>query len=120
MPNDADADIGPDAVEVCDTIDRGLDGVSDNGTTCFDDNLDGITEDEGDCNDADIDVNPATPEILGNGVDDDCDGITDDGALDADGDGWTEAASDCDDSDPLVHPGAPELPDGSTIRTATV
>ena len=48
----------------------------------------------GDCDDGDVSVNPEAPEIC-NGVDDDCDGLVDEGLLsswylDADGDGWGE------------------------------
>ena len=54
-----------------------------------------------------------TAEVCGNGVDDDCDGIIDEGCStgDADGDGYP-SGSDCDDGDPSVHPGAAELCDG--------
>jgi hypothetical protein len=93
-----------------------------------------------DCDDADPARNPAATERC-NGVDDDCDGATDDeddslsedGATtfyaDADGDGhgdpetsqwacaapgptWVATAEDCDDTDPAIAPGAPELCDG--------
>jgi hypothetical protein len=42
---------------------------------------DGFTNADGDCDDSDADVNPAAEEDLGNGVDDDCDGVTDGGDL---------------------------------------
>jgi len=43
-------------------------------------------EDDTDCDDADAEVHPAAEEVC-NGIDDDCDGVVDPGALDADGDG---------------------------------
>jgi len=43
--------------------------------------LDGYTDNAGDCDDDDAAVNPDAPEILGNGVDDDCDGVIDGGGL---------------------------------------
>ncbi len=89
----------------------------------------------GDCDDADDTVHPAADEYC-NGVDDDCDGVTDeDGALDVltwyadiDGDGYGDPgssdvdceqpsgyladASDCDDLDRDQHPGADEYCNG--------
>ncbi|MCB9684736.1 MAG: putative metal-binding motif-containing protein [Alphaproteobacteria bacterium] len=89
----------------------------------------------GDCDDTDSDVSPAATEAC-NGIDDDCNGLTDaadpgvsDAAFswpDADGDGHgtpTRSASlscpgapdrafdalDCDDTDPAVHVGATEV-----------
>ena len=79
-----------------------------------DDDGDGVAKDEGDCNDANPDVRPTRAEVADNGVDDDCDGVADDGTseLDEDGDGVSIAGGDCDDTLEAVHPNAPELRDG--------
>jgi hypothetical protein len=66
-----------------------------------------------DCNDRDHTVHPGATETC-NGVDDNCDGVVDDG-FDRDGDGATNAdacldGTDCDDGDATVFPGAPEVP----------
>lgn len=95
----------------------------------------GCAKGNGDCNDQDPNVHPAAVEVC-NGVDDDCNGSTDDGIGtvwydDADGDGWGGAGpgvlsftvcaalaghawqtADCDDANPLAHPGAPEVCNG--------
>ncbi|AKV01251.1 putative lipoprotein [Labilithrix luteola] len=67
-----------------------------------------------DCDDTNAKVHPGATEIASNGVDDDCDGIADDGAStsDADGDGYSIAKGDCDDTRSDVHPGASEILDG--------
>lgn len=64
-----------------------------------------------DCDDDDPRI-PRAEEATPDGIDQDCDGLVDDGtyAFDDDGDGITEIAGDCDDSDALVHPGTPERP----------
>ena len=82
-----------------------------------------------DCNDADPGVHPGATEVLGDGVDQDCDG-TDAVTcfVDGDGDGYGGAATvvapdgdctdpgestvgtDCDDGDISRHPGAAEIP----------
>ncbi len=42
---------------------------------------DGFSENGGDCDDTDASISPASPEILGNGIDDDCDGVVDAGGF---------------------------------------
>ena len=90
----------------------------------------GWVADDSDCDDTDPGVNPGAEESC-NGVDDDCDGETDEGAIgsdwypDGDGDGYgigsvtatacnqpsgTAAVDgDCNDDDPSVNPGATEV-----------
>ena len=81
-----------------------------------------------DCNDSAAGVSPGTVELCNN-VDDNCNGVTDEGC-DDDKDGYCDAAMawlnapavcplstsatvlDCDDSDPAVHPGATERCNG--------
>lgn len=77
----------------------------------LDDDDDGYTEAEGDCDDLDFDVNPDATETP-NGLDDDCDGIKDNGTdvADDDLDGFSEQQGDCDDDDDTVHPDASESP----------
>ena len=86
----------------------------------------------GDCNDADPLINPNATEIC-DGIDNDCDGLTDDGLVfamyyvDADGDGFGDEATgvefcsqpqntitiggDCNDANDQIYPGATEICD---------
>jgi hypothetical protein len=65
-----------------------------------------------DCDETDPRI-PRPEEAEPTGVDEDCDGLVDEGtvAFDDDGDGVTEADGDCRDDDPSVRPGRPEQPD---------
>lgn len=76
--------------------------VPDTGGQVDDADGDGHTAAEGDCDDADPTVHPGATDRVGDGVDQDCDGID---GTDSDGDGLASLASggeDCDDADPDV------------------
>ncbi len=74
--DDTDASMHPGATETADWRDEDCDGTVDEGTRYADDDGDGWTEYAGDCDDDDASVNPGAVEVSGNGVDDDCDGVT--------------------------------------------
>ena len=64
-----------------------------------------------DCNDSNPNIHPGAIEVCGDGLDNDCDGVSDDRSGcqsgDVDGDGYP-ASIDCNDFSPSVHPGALE------------
>jgi len=66
---------------------------------------------DGDCDDADPDVNPGLSEVYYDGRDNDCDPATVDDDQDSDGfaDDGTGTGEDCDDTDPAVNPDAQEV-----------
>ena len=106
----------PGTPEILDGVDNNCNGTIDEGTAAYDDDGDGWTELAGDCDDdpagAGVAASPVGIEIA-DGIDNDCNGIVDDGdfATDDDGDGWSELAGDCDDDDVYTYPGAPEYLD---------
>jgi hypothetical protein len=72
----------------------------------------------GDCDDTRATSGPGMPEIPGNLLDDDCDGLVDEtdagptpNAVDNDGDGWTPEDGDCDDTSETGHLVSPDMPE---------
>jgi len=158
--NDKNNQVNPQSIEKCDGIDNDCDGVVDSekafgcATYHADGDSDGFgaigdskclcaawqqysAKVSGDCNDNNAAVNPGQPEKC-NGLDDDCDGKSDEeGAqgcksyyLDSDSDGVGLAqqgkclcvstppyqalvSGDCDDKNPQAYPNAQELCDGA-------
>ena len=92
--NDNDENVNPDAIEICDSVDNNCDGLADEGlsvlTYYVDADRDGfgdpatgfdscvqppdLVTDNTDCDDTNPNVNPDAIEILGNSVDENCDG----------------------------------------------
>jgi hypothetical protein len=148
---DSDAGIYPGALEVCDGVDQDCDGLVDedsvdmqvyyadvDGDGFGDANApvsscsqpSGYVSDSTDCDDSSTGIYPGAIELC-NGVDEDCDGLVDEDAVDAaswfedtDGDGYggtssvlsctqpsgyVAAIGDCDDSDAAYNPGATEV-----------
>ena len=89
--NDNAPNINPGAVEACgDNIDNNCNGLTDSADpvatncnlTCIDNDGDDFSPQGGicgpiDCNDANPNINPGTNENCGDGIDNDCDGATD-------------------------------------------
>ena len=63
------------------------------GSEDYDRDLDGYTESQGDCNDEEASINPATEEAC-DGIDNNCDGAIDEG-FDADSDGTPDCSDNC-------------------------
>ncbi len=106
-PVDEEDDETPD-----DTGEPDGDDTGGGGGSVTDLDHDGYTSDV-DCDDNDYEVFPGAPELC-DGVDNDCDGETDED-YDSDGDGFFDAAAcdsgrDCDDADAAINPAATEIP----------
>ena len=152
--NDSNPSVHPDQEDLCDGVDNDCDSETDEDAEVFtwylDDDGDGFGDSEttteacgdlppdgyavrgDDCDLDDPTVNPDAPERC-DGIDNDCNGIVDDGVTslwyeDADGDGrghagstlescdppagYVDSTDDCDDTDPTVSPFATEACNG--------
>jgi GEVED domain/Putative metal-binding motif/Secretion system C-terminal sorting domain/Fibronectin type III domain len=151
--NDGDAATNPNSAEICDGGDNNCNMTIDEGVTTtyyFDGDFDGFGLDAtavqactpsagfvatgGDCLDTDATVNPLGTELC-NGLDDECNGVVDNGFpyatyyLDQDNDNfgltssatpycqapgtnWDLVGGDCDDQNPLANPGKLEVCNG--------
>ncbi len=105
----ADLDSDGDGYPVCDDCDDGdpaLNGEDSDG--------DGFTSCTGDCNDGNPGLNPLVTDVVGDGVDQNCDGVD---GTDTDLDGFASLASggtDCDDGDPALQPADVDADGSST------
>jgi large repetitive protein len=149
--DDADSSVNPSGEEICNDKDDDCDGETDEGVSevfYADLDEDGYGDEENvleacelpddyvqntfDCDDNDTLINPAADEFC-DGVDNDCDGETDEGVTavyyaDSDGDGYgdlesvqeacslpighVDSADDCDDGDASANPAGIEVCDG--------
>jgi hypothetical protein len=122
--DDADPFNKPGGKEICDCKDNNCSGTVDEssvcrGAPCFDFDGDGFTNCQGDCNDdpnaGGRTVGPTRSELVGDSLDNDCDGQVDENT-DEDGDGFSTggpmASRDCNDKIADVNPGAVERCDG--------
>ena len=64
---------------------------------------DGVSVCQGDCDDTNPKMHPGLAEAC-DGLDNDCNGMTDEG-FDKDNDAWTTCGGDCNDNDGMVNPG---------------
>lgn len=152
--DDASTMIHPGAAETCNEIDDDCDSEIDEGASSgswyWDSDGDGygdpaipiescssegLVSNDSDCDDKDSSIYPGASELC-DGVDNDCDDVTDEDVsidaltwyLDSDGDGYgaenqtttscsqpsgySDQSSDCDDNDADIHPDADEICDG--------
>jgi hypothetical protein len=128
--NDTNGAINPGAVEICtDGVDNNCNGLVDSQdssavncpSACTDSDVDTYATEGGNCGQVDCDdqnaaISPAAVESCDDGIDNDCDGLIDEGCdvacPDVDGDGYLDAVcggNDCDDTNAAIHPGAAEV-----------
>ncbi len=110
--DDQDPATNPESTEIpYDGIDQDCDGADE--TDVDGDGYASTTAGGSDCDDLDPAIHPEAPE-LPDYVDQNCNGIIDEGTPlgDADGDGYTPATGDCDDYDAEIYPGQTEQPNG--------
>lgn len=95
------------------SITDGIDLGDGEAVVVVDFDRDGFKVEDGDCNDYNPQVYPGARE-LPDGMDNDCDGIIDEGTFlfDDDGDGFSELEGDCDDGNPAINPDAEDISDG--------
>lgn len=91
-------------------VDLRVNACAGGAAVLYDQDGDGVTSCAGDCDDQDPSVLPGAREVF-DGLDQDCDGIVDEGTegYDDDGDGLSELEGDCSDGDPSVTPANDEV-----------
>jgi hypothetical protein len=123
--NDHDPAIHPGAPEIVGNFkDDNCDGRADEdahgmaSTDAMDRDHDGYTIAQGDCDDTNPMVHPGMPEICGDGLDNDCDGMAD---RSEDASGHVTACSPFDAGKPVMMPIAPDSldPTGAPLTTFT-
>ncbi len=80
--HDGNSSIHPGMADVANLVDDNCDGITDDSPATSDNDGDGYSPADGDCDDSSstgATRSPGLPEIMGNGIDDDCDGVADDG-----------------------------------------
>ncbi len=119
--DDTDSSIYPGATDTWyDGIDSNCDGADDYDQDGDGHRSDQHPDDEGllgdDCDDTDASIHPDIEDTWYDGIDSNCDGLSD---YDADGDGYDSATydgDDCDDANPDTYPGAPDNPYDGVIN----
>jgi len=107
--DDADPEINPEALEICNGIDDNCDGIL---FPLEDEDADG----DGfpacgiDCDDGDPQSYPGADDLCDDGIDQNCDGVQMECPdEDNDGDGFSENEGDCDDLNSSVNPDAADI-----------